>query len=101
MIVAGTAIFNAENPRDVIHFLRTQCDDAQTRIRAERKAAASVKPGEGPTEGEAAAAKQAMKDPNSAGMSQMSQPNTYFQAGISSGSDAPPAARMNATMGNK
>lgn len=35
VIVAGTAIFNAERPRDVIHFLRTQVNEAQAQLKEE------------------------------------------------------------------
>ncbi|CAO1636300.1 unnamed protein product [Parajaminaea phylloscopi] len=37
VIVAGTAVFAAESPRDVIAFLRAQCTEAQERILAERE----------------------------------------------------------------
>lgn len=35
VIVAGTAIFGAERPRDVIHFLRTQVNEAQAQLKEE------------------------------------------------------------------
>lgn len=35
--MAGTAVFNAESPRDVIAYLRGQCTAAQERILAERE----------------------------------------------------------------
>lgn len=35
VIVAGTAIFHAERPRDVIHFLRTQVNEAQAQLKEE------------------------------------------------------------------
>jgi hypothetical protein len=37
IIVAGTAIFNADSPRDVIAFLRNRCTAAQERIARERE----------------------------------------------------------------
>lgn len=37
VIVAGTAVFAADSPRDVIAFLRNQCTAAQERILAERE----------------------------------------------------------------
>lgn len=37
VIVAGTAIFQAEKPKEVILFLRQRCEEAQTRIQAERE----------------------------------------------------------------
>ena len=37
VLVAGTAIFNAEKPQEVISFLRQRCEEAQTRIQAERE----------------------------------------------------------------
>lgn len=37
VIVAGTAVFAAESPRDVIAFLRNQCTAAQEQILAERE----------------------------------------------------------------
>lgn len=35
VIVAGTAIFHAERPRDVIHFLRTKVNEAQVHLKEE------------------------------------------------------------------
>jgi hypothetical protein len=37
VVVAGTAIFAAENPKEVISFLRQRCEEAQVRIAAERE----------------------------------------------------------------
>lgn len=37
VLVAGTAIFHAESPKEVIQFLRQRCEEAQTRIQAERE----------------------------------------------------------------
>lgn len=37
VIVAGTAVFAAERPRDVIAYLRSQCTAAQERILEERQ----------------------------------------------------------------
>lgn len=37
VLVAGTAIFNAEEPKEVVSFLRQRCEEAQERIKAERE----------------------------------------------------------------
>lgn len=37
VLVAGTAIFAAEDPKEVISFLRQRCEEAQERIKAERE----------------------------------------------------------------
>lgn len=37
VLVAGTAIFGAENPKEVIAFLKQRCEEAQERIKAERE----------------------------------------------------------------
>lgn len=37
IIVAGTAIFNAESPKDVVNYLRTRCEAAQEKIARERE----------------------------------------------------------------
>lgn len=101
VIVAGTAVFHAENPRDVIHFLRTRCDEAQKRISAQREAAeaSSQQGGSDSKSSGRKFAEDAMV--HGAGVSTMSQPKTYFDAGIRDGSEAPPIARQNATSGNK
>ena len=44
VIVAGTAVFNHPNPKDVIHFLRTRCEEAQERIKKERERIARGEP---------------------------------------------------------
>ncbi|KDN53000.1 hypothetical protein K437DRAFT_266195 [Tilletiaria anomala UBC 951] len=41
VIVAGTAVFHAESPQNVIHYLRTKVDEAQARIKLERESATS------------------------------------------------------------
>ena len=97
VIVAGTAIFNAEAPQDVIHYLRTRVSEAQERIRAEREKADSSEPLGTP--GEMKQAKEAML--HGGAITPMSVPRTYFAGGQSAGSEAPPAARANATVGAK
>ena len=37
VLVAGTAIFQAENPKEVISYLRQRCEEAQARIQSERE----------------------------------------------------------------
>ena len=104
VIVAGTAVFHPENPRDVIHFLRTRCDEAQKRISAQREAANNhTQSPENDDDPQSSSDRKFAKDAmlHGAGVSAMSQPKTYFDGGIRDGSEAPPIARQNATSGNK
>lgn len=90
MIVAGTAVFNAESPRDVIHFLRQRCVDAQARIKSEREGIAAGRGSE--AHDDDVAAVQGLK---SGATTPLSQPRTYMSAAAGGATSPPPAAQRN------
>ena len=88
VIVAGTAVFNHQDPKAVIQFLRTHCERAQERIRAERERIAR---GE---DIEDMSWKGGRSAHASGSVTPWSHPRVYMPRRASQGSSTPPPAML-------